>query len=144
MTTTSTFSGMNEEAKPSSRVLRPPGGGSSNIFGTPDPTPAASARTTGKPADSGIFDASSDAASKGSAQRSARDGSYNPITGSDYKDLAPNHHALHVKEAPKPQKEQPPLPCSDGEYQAREGKMQNVQTSTRVTNPPGGKTHKLW
>ena len=48
------------------------------------------------------------------------------------------------QEPPKPQKEQPPLPCSDGEFQAREGKMQNVQTSTRVTNPPGGKTHKLW
>nr|XP_034300713.1 jupiter microtubule associated homolog 1 isoform X6 [Crassostrea gigas] len=33
MTTTSTFSGMEKDTKPSSRVLRPPGGGSSNIFG---------------------------------------------------------------------------------------------------------------
>ena len=51
---------------------------------------------------------------------------------------------LGHQEPPKPQKEQPPLPCSDDKFQAREGKMQNVQTSTRVTNPPGGKTHKLW
>ncbi|RUS72173.1 hypothetical protein EGW08_020068 [Elysia chlorotica] len=33
MTTTATFQGMDENAKPSSRVLAPPGGGSSNIFG---------------------------------------------------------------------------------------------------------------
>ncbi|XP_022323209.2 uncharacterized protein LOC111124552 isoform X8 [Crassostrea virginica] len=33
MTTTSTFQGMGEDSKPSSRVLRPPGGGGSNIFG---------------------------------------------------------------------------------------------------------------
>lgn len=33
MTSTNTFQGMDEGAKPSSRVLRPPGGGSSNIFG---------------------------------------------------------------------------------------------------------------
>ncbi|KAL8558324.1 hypothetical protein ACOMHN_059571 [Nucella lapillus] len=71
-------------------------------------------------------------------------GSYNPITGSDYNDLAPNHHALNVKETPKPQKEQPGLACSDAEYQVREGKIQNVHTSSRISNPPGGKTHKLW
>ncbi|ELU08900.1 hypothetical protein CAPTEDRAFT_206973 [Capitella teleta] len=32
MTTTNTFTGIQEEAKPSSRVLAPPGGGSSDIF----------------------------------------------------------------------------------------------------------------
>ncbi|KAK7097779.1 jupiter microtubule associated homolog 1-like [Littorina saxatilis] len=149
MSTTSTFSGLTDEAKPSSRVLRPPGGASSNIFGAPDPAPAASAKQRtaggGKPSDSAIFGASSAGSGQGNGgQRAARDGAYNPITGTDYKDLAPNHHALHVKETPKAQKEQPPLPCSDDQYQARGGKMQNVQTSTRVTNPPGGKTTKLW
>ncbi|KAF4092947.1 hypothetical protein AMELA_G00026500 [Ameiurus melas] len=33
MTSTNTFQGLEDGAKPSSRVLRPPGGGSSNIFG---------------------------------------------------------------------------------------------------------------
>ncbi|KAL4230470.1 Hematological and neurological expressed 1-like [Mactra antiquata] len=39
MTTTELYSGYGADGKPSSRVLRPPGGGSSNIFGGPDPTP---------------------------------------------------------------------------------------------------------
>lgn len=39
MTTTNVFQGMDSDAKNSSRVLRPPGGGSSNIFGTPEPPP---------------------------------------------------------------------------------------------------------
>ncbi|KAH9507875.1 hypothetical protein Btru_053106 [Bulinus truncatus] len=38
MTTTSTFQGMNTDSKPSSRVLNPPGGASSNIFGYDDNT----------------------------------------------------------------------------------------------------------
>uniref|UniRef100_A0A8C4SQP6 Jupiter microtubule associated homolog 2 n=2 Tax=Erpetoichthys calabaricus TaxID=27687 RepID=A0A8C4SQP6_ERPCA len=33
MTSTNTFQGLDECSKPSSRVLRPPGGGSSNLFG---------------------------------------------------------------------------------------------------------------
>lgn len=33
MSTTKTFLGLSDEAKPSSRVLQPPGGGGSNIFG---------------------------------------------------------------------------------------------------------------
>ncbi|XP_076468551.1 uncharacterized protein LOC143299233 [Babylonia areolata] len=145
MTTTSTFSGIQDESKTSSRVLKPPGGGSSNIFGPSDSSPSHKARPGAcKPSEAGVFTSTSDSSMKSAAQRSARDGHYNPITGADYKDLAPNHHALHVKELPKPQKEQPPLPCSDEQYQAKGGKMQNVQTSTRITNPPGGKTHKLW
>ncbi|XP_043945231.1 jupiter microtubule associated homolog 2 [Protopterus annectens] len=36
MTSTNTFQGMDESARPSSRVLRPPGGGSSSIFGATD------------------------------------------------------------------------------------------------------------
>jgi len=39
MTTTNMFQGMDTDAKASSRVLRPPGGGSSNIFGAPEPPP---------------------------------------------------------------------------------------------------------
>ena len=36
-TTTKTFVGFNDEARNSSKVLRPPGGGSSDIFGLKDP-----------------------------------------------------------------------------------------------------------
>lgn len=36
MSTTKTFSGMADDAKPSSRVLQPPGGGSNHIFGEPE------------------------------------------------------------------------------------------------------------
>ncbi|XP_023674962.1 jupiter microtubule associated homolog 2 [Paramormyrops kingsleyae] len=39
MTSTNTFQGMDSCSKPSSRVLRPPGGGSSNLFGG-DESPA--------------------------------------------------------------------------------------------------------
>ncbi|XP_036393518.1 jupiter microtubule associated homolog 2-like [Megalops cyprinoides] len=44
MTSTNTFQGMDASAKPSSRVLRPPGGGSSNIFGGGDETASAGSR----------------------------------------------------------------------------------------------------
>ncbi|XP_045205617.1 microtubule-associated protein Jupiter-like isoform X3 [Mercenaria mercenaria] len=37
MTTTELYSGYSADGKSSSRVLRPPGGGSSNIFGAPEP-----------------------------------------------------------------------------------------------------------
>lgn len=39
MTTTNLFQGMDPDAKPSSKVLRPPGGTSSNIFGGYEDTP---------------------------------------------------------------------------------------------------------
>ncbi|KAM4631975.1 jupiter microtubule associated homolog 2 [Discoglossus pictus] len=42
MTSTHTFTGLDTDSKSSSRVLRPPGGGSSCIFGGPDDTPAPS------------------------------------------------------------------------------------------------------
>lgn len=41
MTTTTTFKGMDPDAKSSSRVLRPPGGGSNISFGTEEEKPAA-------------------------------------------------------------------------------------------------------
>ncbi|XP_066521130.1 jupiter microtubule associated homolog 1-like [Hoplias malabaricus] len=40
MTTTTTFKGMDPEAKSSSRVLRPPGGGSNISFGSEEDKPA--------------------------------------------------------------------------------------------------------
>ncbi|XP_052279026.1 jupiter microtubule associated homolog 1-like isoform X3 [Dreissena polymorpha] len=47
MSTTELYSGYTADGKPSSRVLRPPGGGSSNIFGT-EPTPQQQPRQEGR------------------------------------------------------------------------------------------------
>ncbi|KAG7492077.1 hypothetical protein MATL_G00010610 [Megalops atlanticus] len=44
MTSTNTFQGMDTSTKPSSRVLRPPGGSSSNIFGGGDETVSTGSR----------------------------------------------------------------------------------------------------
>ncbi|XP_030649408.1 jupiter microtubule associated homolog 2 [Chanos chanos] len=44
MTSTNTFQGLDTGSKPSSRVLRPPGGGSSNLFGGYDEDSSASRR----------------------------------------------------------------------------------------------------
>lgn len=53
MTTTNVFQGLQGD-KSSSRVLRPPGGASSNIFGGDDSAPVAP-KSKGKPQDSNIF-----------------------------------------------------------------------------------------
>ncbi|XP_048868927.1 jupiter microtubule associated homolog 2 [Brienomyrus brachyistius] len=53
MTSTNTFQGMDSSSKPSSRVLRPPGGGSSNLFGC-DESPASPVNRASKMA-SNIF-----------------------------------------------------------------------------------------
>ncbi|KAK3520694.1 hypothetical protein QTP70_030570 [Hemibagrus guttatus] len=45
MTSTNTYQGLEDSGKPSSRVLRPPGGGSSNIFGGYGEDAGASRRT---------------------------------------------------------------------------------------------------
>ncbi|KAL8610044.1 hypothetical protein ACOMHN_045442 [Nucella lapillus] len=69
------------------RVLQPPGGGSSNIFGDAParsaPAAAAAAnRPSNKPTDAGIFGATGQSA-QGGAQRTARDGddSFNRLFG---------------------------------------------------------------
>ncbi|KAL8610037.1 hypothetical protein ACOMHN_045435 [Nucella lapillus] len=68
-----------------SKVLQPPGGGSSNIFGDAPARSAAAAaanRPSNKPTDAGIFGATGQSA-QGGAQRTARDGddSFNRLFG---------------------------------------------------------------
>ncbi|KAL8610048.1 hypothetical protein ACOMHN_045446 [Nucella lapillus] len=76
------------------RVLQPPGGGSSNIFGDApaQSAPAAAAaanRPSNKPTDAGIFGATGQSA-QGGAQRTARDGddSFNRLFGDSAASLA--------------------------------------------------------
>ncbi|KAK3099662.1 hypothetical protein FSP39_007658 [Pinctada imbricata] len=115
MTTTDVFQGMSSEAKPSSRVIRPPGGGSSNIFGTNDADDKPQQRRQ-QPATSNLFGAEDESKDKvGKRQGGPPDNSranvfggsmvqdntakdnkrrgqvstYNPITGED----TPGHMA---------------------------------------------------
>uniref|UniRef100_UPI00358FCC60 jupiter microtubule associated homolog 2-like isoform X2 n=1 Tax=Myxine glutinosa TaxID=7769 RepID=UPI00358FCC60 len=55
MTTTTSYEGFGGEDKPSSRILKPPGGGSSDIFGGRQPVPTSPRSTGNRPPTSSIF-----------------------------------------------------------------------------------------
>uniref|UniRef100_A0A8C4R1R7 Microtubule-associated protein Jupiter n=1 Tax=Eptatretus burgeri TaxID=7764 RepID=A0A8C4R1R7_EPTBU len=55
MTTTTTYKGFGGEDKPSSRILKPPGGGSSDIFGGHQPMPTSPKSAANRAATSSIF-----------------------------------------------------------------------------------------
>lgn len=178
MTTTSTMSGLRDE-KPTSRVSRPPGGASSNIFGTddmPSGPPHAGKRQHAQTENttSNIFGNSADKvpsrehssanmfsgephklAGKGRNQKQPPS-RFNPITGEPY-DESGNPTDGAPEEYPQPR--QPPkqatssfnygsLPepeVDDSNMQTSPGKaLPDVHTSSRVINPPGGISHKLW
>lgn len=161
MTTTQLFSGMDVDAKSSSRVLAPPGGGSSNIFGhmQEDTKPAKAS----KPSDSDVLNQSeapqpvaASPAHKDIRSRNQRQGpisstAYNPITGEPIEDpkkreeeeeaekkAASDSYKDHL--AGQPQSSvaaaaaAAPAPAEpSGEFR-----------STRVSQPPGGRSTKLW
>ncbi|ESO99096.1 hypothetical protein LOTGIDRAFT_173934 [Lottia gigantea] len=192
MTSTGINQGLNETSKPSSKVLKPPGGGSNICFGgEPDPAPARQSqrghvapqqqqRTTKAPfgesehvvkilpqtrgsdsksrifgdcndvvaprrssssnTHSNIFGEGDDVDAK---KRNDSNGNYDPITGQKYETTA--CHQPPPK--PVPTSNYKPLPSAadgPGTMQSVSGKAQDVRTSSRVTNPPGGPTTKLW
>jgi len=142
MTTTNLFQGMDPDAKPSSKVLRPPGGTSSNIFGGYEDTPpraepiakgpdvvAAGAPTPLKP--TGTQDVVTDRdrlfgggqctdvkIKHGGNQKNQ--GTYNPLTGADLTEPKEQVSVLPPRE------------------------MKVPHTSTRVRQPPGGASSGLW
>lgn len=141
MTTTDVFQGMGDDAKPSSRVLRPPGGGSSNIFGGgedplppcrpvekgPD-VPAAGTPTPLKPEGKGV-ESDRDRLYGGgqctdvkirSGGNQKNQGTINPMTGQDLT---------------QPKEQVSVLPPRE---------MKAPHTSTRVRQPPGGASSGLW
>jgi len=139
MTTTNVFQGMDTDAKNSSRVLRPPGGGSSNIFGAPEPAPpceplpslenvaAAGTPTPLKPESKGKIDTDrlfgggqSTEVKIRSGGNQKNQGTYDPLTG---KDLTEPKEQVSV------------LPPRE---------MKAPHTSTRVRQPPGGASSGLW
>ncbi|CAL1545210.1 unnamed protein product [Lymnaea stagnalis] len=203
MTTTSTFQGMNTDSKPSSRVLNPPGGGSSNIFGgyednsaqqrtpvknNPDNVnrgnndifhqgthPAANTPHIRNNPDnvnrgsSDIFNQGTHAAAAASAPKSrAPRSAYNPITGECYDTEPPKTKQEAAAPVFNPQadgnsvKEEAQETAGAGarldESNASKNQQASTQggifgnnshnppdhSSTRVSQPPGGKSTKLW
>lgn len=129
--------------KPTSKVLNPPGGRSNNIFDCTDdqaknPQPRKEnpqTKTTSQPLDE----------STSNVQAKKRTG-YNPITGQCYDEPTPK--ASVPKEAQKPQ-EQKSEPIS--ESKSENSKQQEtgyhprqIHTSSKVLQPPGGASTKLW
>jgi len=142
MTSTSVFKGSFGE-KPSSRVIRPPGGGSSNIFGVPEV----------KPAPAPIIPAAQPASEEGSANVVSSSSLDNPPHTADVK---PNkeHTPAAVVETKvqkddscsyKPKKQQSGFNPITGEpYGQTEAAGSKQQNSIAVKQPPGGASTKLW
>ncbi|CAG5121895.1 unnamed protein product [Candidula unifasciata] len=161
MTTTHTFQGLNTDNKPSSRVLNPPGGSSSNIFGASDAQPQA--RNTAR----NNSDSSSQSASNAAGQvqntaatnksRASRN-AFNPITGEPYEQPKPKPELQH-QDQPQPEKAsqpagQPVQPQQTARQAAAQNRNQSgifggpqepqEHRSTRVSQPPGGRSTNLW
>ncbi|XP_067663500.1 jupiter microtubule associated homolog 1-like isoform X2 [Haliotis asinina] len=176
MTTTTNMSGLAGDEKPTSRVLRPPGGGSSDIFGTSS-APASAPRQQNQRNGSNIFGGPEEPSpSRAQANNSSTQSNlfgmephvlagkgrnqskFNPITGEPYENLDSSPAASPAAPTVTPQQQQQPQQMAspsaaaseqtgggDNALQAKEGKAQpGVHTSSRVLNPPGGVTHKLW
>ncbi|BFZ24201.1 hypothetical protein BsWGS_27240 [Bradybaena similaris] len=185
MTTTHTFQGLNADNKPSSRVLNPPGGSSSNIFGFDDqPKKQDSAKIHPEGATKGNDAASHaiPAATAGPQQKSGVPKSaFNPITGEPYEQSKPKQEtpapaavvsesklavesnsvvessaAVNIAESDKTQPATTPAATSASVPQQQKKQHQNgpfgvgsnedpkEHRSTRVTQPPGGRSTKLW
>ncbi|XP_059169336.1 jupiter microtubule associated homolog 2-like isoform X2 [Physella acuta] len=193
MTTTSTFQGMNTDSKPSSRVLNPPGGASSNIFGGyEDNTPAQ--RTPIKNNPDNVNRGNNDIFHQGShpeavaphirnnpdnVNRGSSDifnqGPHASASAPNKNSRAPRSGELYEqapKNKPEPyntgvtshhaegdcQVEQESVPTTDTKAQASGQASQQNQggifgggasdsqdhRSTRVSQPPGGRSTKLW
>jgi hypothetical protein len=146
---------MNEEGKPSSRVLRPPGGGSSNIFGPPEPVqpspskpyqrsnllggaePAAAAQPAQtKQADGSkdrLFGDAPPRESPKPANNAKGQGQFNPITGKAYCENSENSNEYKSAKSASPAGAYNPI---TGE--AYDKPAEKATSSTRVRQPPGG------
>ncbi|CAC5357196.1 unnamed protein product [Mytilus coruscus] len=144
MTTTDCYTGVGDGQKNSSRVLRPPGGGSSDIFGSGSVGHTKSAAEEQKQnsakaaAGSNIFggplDNTEDATSVKHINRKAQPSSQSTIFGG-----TPSANASDLKKRDK-----------EGTYNPITGELIGAKddtpqrNSSRVINPPGGKSTGLW
>ncbi|BFZ14458.1 hypothetical protein BsWGS_17496 [Bradybaena similaris] len=129
MTTTSTFQGLNTDNKPSSRVLNPPGGSSSNIFGVSDAQ--APARSQDRNNSDSAGHSSSPTVGPGQQQTAAAAqksrpsrNAFNPITGEPY-------------EQPKP-KPQPHQPASNASVASSKTETGSSSTAVGSITPGSG------
>lgn len=158
---------MGEDSKPSSRVLRPPGGGSSNIFGAEpvqrgsgsrpksndifgtgpvEPTDEHRGKRRGGPSDNSrdnVFGGSTvkDSGSNTRAENKRRgQGAFNPITGEPIE--SPQKTMEAEEEERRRREAQRAQERGDGGNQPPQ---QAPHTSSRVLAPPGGKSSgPLW
>lgn len=168
MTSANFFNGYAPE-KPTSRVLNPPGGRSNNIFGGyEEDTKAKQAQLTpqqeaknnkahqsgdtnifgaGGKSNNPIFGESNNSqASKPKNQRSG----FNPITGQSYGDEDNDRQKSMDKHEEKVQAKIVSDKAADvatkvaDEQQHQQVQSKPVHTSTKVHQPPGGKSTALW
>jgi len=159
MTTTNVYQGMDESGKPTSRVLRPPGGGSSFTLGGGDDTPprAPVAPLPAQPSPAGtatlfkpeqenveayrdrLFGGGQTTEVKKKAGGNPKNMGFNPITG-----------IPHASPEDKDEKEEKNNNAG-GTYDPITGKelqepkeQKAPHTSTRVRQPPGGASSGLW
>ena len=155
MTSANFYSGYVND-KPTSRVINPPGGRTNNIFGTYEqedmtmkkkenihPTYSSNIfaepeqpKQTNKPdrMKSNIFGDDS-TKSDMNAQNKKRTG-VNPITGRPFED-----EETKKEEAKKEEPQQMPVVEQTAEISPQK---KGIHTSSKVLQPPGGKSHKLW
>ncbi|CAE1281654.1 unnamed protein product [Acanthosepion pharaonis] len=157
MTSTEIRQGYNE-SKPSSRVLKPPGGGGSNIFGPAAPSSSTQSKVnrmesnvfkepesgptpkTSKKEDThnNLFGEEKTKVKKdfNPATLKGQESTHNPITGSPY---GTNQDASDEKTQTKGYFQDPI--ANKGVAAAAEA---NEISHTRISQPPGGHCHKLW
>jgi len=131
---------MDTEAKPSSRVLAPPGGGSSNIFGGNDEAPVQRKSAAPKP-QSDILNQGPPAPAPAQSAKPNPKIAYNPITGQPYD--TPKATASN-EEKPEEKEEEKKQPAAGDTDQKSEGTNSDNFRSTRVSQPPGGRSTALW
>ncbi|RNA28786.1 hematological and neurological expressed 1 -like [Brachionus plicatilis] len=129
--------------KPSSKVMNPPGGQSKNIFGFSEEEPKNNMRRQEFSHPKATSQSVNEPVNQ--VQCKKRTG-YNPITGESYDE--PAQKPLEAKAEPKPveaivQKEPESKPAEnkqqDNGYHPRA-----IHTSSKVSQPPGGASTKLW
>jgi hypothetical protein len=170
MSSANFFTGYSSD-KPSSKVLNPPGGRSNNIFGSVEENTNANACNKNKNQTSSIFfgdDSTpqqliqeqqarqqhhmnaqahrqkSSVFGEDPAKENNRDNrrGFNPITGKPYEEApAVVATAAAVVEPQQQQQQQQP---QQHHQQPEEPQQKQLHTSSRVLQPPGGKSHGLW
>ena len=141
MTSANFFNGYTVD-KPSSKVVNPPGGRSNNIFGYADeePKPVQSSKQESNQTRnaSTIFNEPTS-----NAQSRKRCG-YNPITGQSYDAEVPKPVERKPEPTPVETKAEPANNHAESKPNDASYHPRAIHTSSKVLQPPGGASTKLW